>query len=291
MGATGLDFLSGTHDDMVIGNVFTEIAGNGISVGKFTASETTEYHVPYNPADKNEICTNESIKDNYVHHVTTEFQGGIGIVGGYPRGISIEHNEIAYVNYSGISVGYGWTSTVNAMSNNKINYNDLLKQMKEDVAENNAERVKQGYPAIELVGWAAPPRYDAATHKLYWAKAYDVPGPEQQLNYDIRILGRAGHLELSIMSGMSEWKDVKDKAPTILSMVDFTEGNRYTDYKSGDKVAAYSIAGLITGGILAKAGFFKLIGVFLLKAWKLVAVAVVAIGAWIKKLLGRRSTA
>jgi hypothetical protein len=125
MGATGLDFVSGTHDDIVIGNIFTEIAGNGISVGKFTASETTEYHVPYDPADKNEICANETIKDNYVHHVTTEFQGGIGIVGGYPRAISIEHNEIAYVNYSGISVGYGWTSTVNPMSNNKINFNDL----------------------------------------------------------------------------------------------------------------------------------------------------------------------
>jgi hypothetical protein len=125
MGATALDFVSGTHDDVVIGNVFTDIAGNGISVGKFTASEATEYHVPYNPADQNEICTNETIKNNYVHHVTTEFQGGIGIVGGYPRQISIEHNEIAYVNYSGISVGYGWTSTVNAMKSNKINYNDL----------------------------------------------------------------------------------------------------------------------------------------------------------------------
>jgi len=54
MGATGLDFISGTHDDMIIGNVVTDIAGNGISIGKFTASDTTEYHVPYNPSDKNE---------------------------------------------------------------------------------------------------------------------------------------------------------------------------------------------------------------------------------------------
>jgi hypothetical protein len=46
MGATGLDFVSGTHDDMIIGNVVTEIAGNGISIGKFAASDTTEYHVP-----------------------------------------------------------------------------------------------------------------------------------------------------------------------------------------------------------------------------------------------------
>jgi len=125
MGSTALDLVSGTHDDLIIGNVVTEIAGNGISVGKFVASETTEYHTPYNPTDKAEICTNDTIKDNYITHVTTEFQGGTGIAAGYPKQLDIEHNELGYMNYTGISVGYGWTSTVNAMSNNKINFNDV----------------------------------------------------------------------------------------------------------------------------------------------------------------------
>ncbi len=125
MGATALDLVSGTHDDLIIGNVVTDIAGNGISIGKFTASDTTEYHTPYNPTDKNEICTNDTIKDNYITHVTTEFQGATGIAAGYPKQVDIEHNELGYMNYTGISVGYGWTSTVNAMSNNKINNNDV----------------------------------------------------------------------------------------------------------------------------------------------------------------------
>ena len=125
MGATGLDFISGTHDDLIIGNVVTDIAGNGISIGKFTASDTTEYHIPYNPTDKNEICTSDTIKDNYIHNVTTEFQGGTGIAAGYPKQLDIEHNEVAYTNYTGVSVGYGWTSSVNAMSNNIISYNDV----------------------------------------------------------------------------------------------------------------------------------------------------------------------
>ena len=125
MGATGLDFVSGTHDDMVIGNVVTEIAGNGVSIGKFAASDTTEYHIPYNPTDKNEICTNDTIKDNYIHHVTTEFQGGTGIAAGYPKQIDIEHNEVGYTSYTAVSVGYGWTSTVNAMASNRINNNNI----------------------------------------------------------------------------------------------------------------------------------------------------------------------
>jgi hypothetical protein len=125
MGGTGLDFISGTHDDTIIGNAITDIAGNGISVGKFTASDTTEFHVAYNPSDKNEICTRETVKDNYISNVTTEILGGVGIGAGYPANIDIEHNEISYTNYTGISVGFGWTSTPNAMTNNKINYNNI----------------------------------------------------------------------------------------------------------------------------------------------------------------------
>ena len=125
MGATGLDFVSGTHDDMIIGNAITDIAGNGFSIGKFTASETTEFHVAYNPTDKNEVCTRDTFKDNYIDNVTTEFQGGVGIAGGYPAYVNIEHNEISHTNYTGISVGFGWTSSTTAMTNNKINYNNI----------------------------------------------------------------------------------------------------------------------------------------------------------------------
>jgi hypothetical protein len=125
MGATGLDFISGTHDDVIIGNAFTDIAGNGFMIGKFTASETTEYHIAYNPTDKNEICTRDTFKDNYIDRVTTEFQGAVGIAGGYPAYVHIEHNEISHTNYTGISVGYGWTGSTTAMTNNTINYNNI----------------------------------------------------------------------------------------------------------------------------------------------------------------------
>jgi hypothetical protein len=125
MGGTGLDFNYGTHDDMIIGNVFTDIAGNGVSVAKFTQDTTTEYHVAYNPSDTNERCVHDTIRDNYIYNVTTELYGGCGIACGYPRMINIVHNEVCNVSYTGISVGYGWTATVNAMSNNHIDSNDV----------------------------------------------------------------------------------------------------------------------------------------------------------------------
>lgn len=125
MAATGLDFTSGTNDTRIEGNVFTEIGGSSISIGKFAPDSLTEIHKGYNPSDKDEICTRDTVKNNYVHNTTNEIQGGVPILGGYPKYIVIEHNEVSYANYSGISVGFGWTTKETAMDGNKINYNEI----------------------------------------------------------------------------------------------------------------------------------------------------------------------
>jgi len=125
MAATGLDFTSGTNDTRIEGNVFTEIGGSSISIGKFAPDSLTEIHKGYNPSDKDEICTRDTVKNNYVHNTTNEIQGGVPILGGYPRYIVIEHNEVSYANYTGISVGFGWTKNQTAMDGNKINYNEI----------------------------------------------------------------------------------------------------------------------------------------------------------------------
>lgn len=171
-------------------------------------------------------------------------------------------------------------------------FNKMLSQLKEQSAEANKERVKRGFPPMELSGWATPPHYDKPSHKLYWAKSYKVNGPDQQLNYDIRVLGRSGYLELSILSALSQLQDIEAKAPTILGMVDFTDGNRYADFKPGtDKVAAYGVAGLIAGGVLAKAGFFKIAGLFLLKFGKVILLGVGALVVVVAKFFGKKKTA
>ncbi len=173
----------------------------------------------------------------------------------------------------------------------KINYNDLLKQMKAGTAEASKEREKQGYASIELVGWATPPRYDAVEKKMYWAKELRFgDSPEHTLNYNIRILGRRGVLVLNAVGTMDQLPAIEKVAPSILATVNFQDGHRYADFSSKtDKVATYGLAGLVAGGLLAKAGFFKLLIPALLAAKKLVVVAFVAIVAAIKKIFGRKS--
>ena len=125
MAATGLDFVSGTNDDVIEGNVFYEIGAAGIMLGKFYQDSTTEIHIAYNPSDKEEISTRDTIRNNLVTNVTNEHQGAVAIGAGYPRYVVIENNEISYTYYSGISVGFGWTKDQTAMTNNHINKNNI----------------------------------------------------------------------------------------------------------------------------------------------------------------------
>lgn len=172
---------------------------------------------------------------------------------------------------------------------NKINYDDLLKKMQKATKEENSERVKQGYPEVELVGWAEPPRYDSTTHKMYWAKDLKFTGgTEDTLNYNIRMLGRRGVLVLNAVAGVTQLGEIEKQTPQILTMVNFNDGNRYADFDPKvDKVATYGIAALVAGGIAAKLGLFKLVWIFILAAKKFIIIAVVAIGAWVKKLMAR----
>jgi hypothetical protein len=122
--STGLDYKRGTYGNLVKGNLFRDIGGSGILVGTFS-DEATEVHLPYNPKDEREICTNETITNNLITDVTNEDWGCVGIGAGFVRGITIAHNEISNVGYSGISMGWGWTRTINAMRNNTIRANKI----------------------------------------------------------------------------------------------------------------------------------------------------------------------
>ncbi len=147
----------------------------------------------------------------------------------------------------------------------KIDYEELLESMQADTEANNEYRREHGYPAIQLLGWAEAPHYDATDKKLYWAKKLMFEGSgAPTLNYDIRILGREGVLVFNAVAGIDQLGVVAAASREILPATDFTPGNRYTDFRPGvDKVAAYGIGGLIAGKVLAKAGLFKLVAAFI----------------------------
>lgn len=124
LGSTGVDYEWGTKGGCVEGCLFQDIAGNGILAGSF-APVGLEAHRPYDPTDKREVCSFLTIRNNCITDVTNEDWGTLGICAGYVSDINIEYNEISEVSYSGISLGWGWTRTVNCMRNNRVHANRI----------------------------------------------------------------------------------------------------------------------------------------------------------------------
>lgn len=122
LGSTGLDYEEAVQGGVVRGCLFHDIAGNGLLVGSFSPA-AHETHLPYDPADRREVCTQQQINNCYFTEIGNEDWGCLAIAAGYVGDVNIKHNEISEVPYSGISLGWGWTQTVNCMRNNRVHAN------------------------------------------------------------------------------------------------------------------------------------------------------------------------
>ncbi len=201
----------------------------------------------------------------------------------FPKNINPIDDNFTYA----VEVTYSSDGYIDDEDAKDLDYDNLLEEMQDDTSAANPERKELGYPEMELIGWASKPFYDADEKKLHWAKELSFEGEEiNTLNYNIRVLGRKGYLNLNAIGTIDILPEFKKDVDEILNSVHFTNGNKYADFNPEiDEVAAYGIGGLIAGKLLAKAGFFALI----LKFWKIIAIAIVgAFTIFKKKIFGTK---
>jgi uncharacterized membrane-anchored protein len=169
----------------------------------------------------------------------------------------------------------------------------MLKDMKEGTESENADRKKEGYEAVHLVGWAENPHYDGANKKLYWAKELDFEGSESHtLNYDVRVLGREGVLSMNAVSGIGQLDQIRQGMRSLIDVAEFNEGYRYAEYNpKTDKLAEYGLGALIAGGVAAKLGLFGKLFAFLVAFKKVLIAGAVAAFGIIAKLFRKKDSA
>lgn len=166
----------------------------------------------------------------------------------------------------------------------------LLASVTEGTEAANEERKENGWDPIHVTGWSFKPQYDGTVKSLEWAfRLKGERSSEETVNYNTRLLGRRGVMQVLLLTSPEQLKasvaDFKAKLPGFA----FNSGESYADFRAGDHVAEYGLAALVTGGaaaVAAKKGFFAVIGVFLLKMWKLLVIALAAGAAGIRKFFG-----
>jgi uncharacterized membrane-anchored protein len=239
--------------------------------GKITLAGIGELNVPKGYRYLNKKQGEYVLTDLYGNPSDTTI---LGLLVPDDRGVLGDSTWVFVIQYD--AIGY-----VKDDDADDINYDDLLEEQKKETKEGNPQRLKEGYPSIEFIGWAAAPFYDKEKKTLHWAKELKFgDAADNTLNYNLRILGRKGMFVMNAVGGMAQLSNVKAGIEPVIGCITFKDGNKYSDYLPDvDNVAAWTIGGLVAGKILAKVGFFVLI----LKFWKIIAVSVVAAGAGVRK--------
>jgi len=177
--------------------------------------------------------------------------------------------------------------------NETVDANEILESVKNGTAAGNEERKKRGWPTMSITGWRFQPQYDRQAKLLEWALlAKSDANNEPIVNYNTRLLGRTGVMEVVLVAEPQILDTAVGELKKTLTEYKFVPGEKYSEFKQGDRVAEFGLAALIAGGgaaVAAKKGLFTVIAGFLAAAWKFIAVAVIGALTWIKSIFKKKN--
>jgi uncharacterized membrane-anchored protein len=148
----------------------------------------------------------------------------------------------------------------------KIDPDKLLAILKQSNAASNEERKRRGLRTIVLEGWFVQPHYDVQSKRLEWGTKLRGETGDISVNYTVRMLGRTGVMSVILVSDPASLESDMKAFKAGLRGFDFASGQKYSEFRTGDKVAEYGLAALVVGGAAAaaaKAGLFKFLGKFI----------------------------
>jgi uncharacterized membrane-anchored protein len=206
------------------------------------------------------------------------------LMGNPPRD---NHYLIAPANLDWFAV-FSFEAAGYVKDDEKIDAEALLDTLKKSDEPGNEERKRLGMEPIYTDGWHVPPHYDAGTKRLEWGMRLRDGKGGIHVNYTSRLLGRTGVMSAVLVSSPQTLAEDMKAFNDALAGYDFVAGEKYAEFKSGDRIAEYGLGALVLGGAAAaaaKAGWFKILGKYL---W--VILAGLAAGGWtfIKRLFGRK---
>jgi uncharacterized membrane-anchored protein len=234
------------------------------------------------------------LADGYVFLNAADARKLLAAVGNVPDGSELglvapaaeDQNWFVVFDYN--EVGY-----VRDDEKDEIDAAAILKGIREGTEEANKVRKQKGVPGLHVVGWQQEPYYDAETHNLSWAILAKDDEGDQVVNFNVRLLGRRGYVSATLVDDATTIAAAQPHLDQIVSAFSYRSGNKYAEFRSGDKVAEYGLMALVAGGAgaaAAKTGLLAALGKLLAKAGKaivlLVVGAVAAVGRLLKAVFG-----
>ena len=209
------------------------------------------------------------------------------LTGNNPRGgetgILFHKKEEWWVIFEFDEIGY-----VKDDDKKDLDADKLLASYREGTESMNERREADGVPPIRILGWHVRPSYNDETKNLEWSVEAESQG-KKFVNYNVRLLGRKGVTKITLIEDRENIDDTLPRFRSVLKSHQYLDGETYAEYRQGDMIAKYGLGALVLGGTAAAAAKFGLLApviLFFKKAWKGIAIALVAAGSWLKSFFG-----
>ena len=181
-------------------------------------------------------------------------------------------------------------------ASDRLDADAILESIRQGTEAANEERRSRGWATMEVLGWERRPYYNSVTNNATWALRGRSSDGDIAINHRVRVLGRRGVLSVNMISGPGDFAEAVAAFDDAMTGTSFLPGERYAEFREGDKVASYGLTALIAGGAgaaAAKLGLFsklwKFVVAFLAAAWKFLAIAIIALFGRIKSLFSNRT--
>ena len=208
----------------------------------------------------------------------------------------IESNLMIFSGDQTIYVRYKDEGYVTIDDWKSIKPENLISEMRQIQEAWKDQLKEEGRNYVEELNWIYKPTFDSeknTVHVSYEGTWNGKKGRYKTMQTNSIVLGRNGYLDISFVTSIinettkEELQQIANLAKDFTDGIDFLEGSKHADYKSGDKVAALGVGGLVAGtrGVkaLARVGFLAKITPFLIKFWWIILAPIVAIAGIFNK--------
>ena len=167
-----------------------------------------------------------------------------------------------------------------------IDLDDFLEEKREMVFAANANRREQGLDTVKSVQWLLEPELDDVNNMVHYVFTLGWSDGVSTSNGTSLILGRNGYTTVDSVYNVDDDNIMAtiNLVKTKLSDYKFNNDYQYSDYKSGDKIAAVGIAALVAASFGVKgAASAATFGKVLVKFWWLLLAPFLFIGRLFRK--------
>ena len=100
LGGVGLDLDTGSQNNKVIGNTFTDISSSALQVGGLYPEDARP--------NAQQVTSGNLVQNNTISFTGQDYWDSAGVFLGFTTHSTVTHNTISHTPWSGLAIGWGW---------------------------------------------------------------------------------------------------------------------------------------------------------------------------------------